>query len=127
MLSAAAERMLEKVRAYGHVSFPELMRSYGEGAEGNFAMTLPERPNTVLWAGMSEAFLDAFDEIGGWIEPAPAHILVYLADGGLLKMPIARRPSKTQDYRRPHWIPLTFNVRRHWKPEAPEARCVTVA
>lgn len=89
------------------VSFVELSRRV-EGFSGDFQMLIGN--NVVLWANMSEEMIDAlFDlrdsqQIHFW----PTSLLVYLYDGAMLQMPIAKRPTK-KGYAAPHWLPSVIN------------------
>jgi hypothetical protein len=77
-------------------------------------------PNLILWAGMSQAWVDVLNELcragGLWREPCA--FLTYLMDGACLTMPIATRPPK-QGYATPHWAPSCV---RPIEPIAPRKR-----
>jgi hypothetical protein len=62
-----------------------------------------------MWAGVNDQFVDALDIFrdSGRIEPRAASVLTYFIDGGMLKIPIAKRPPKG-GYKKDHWLPLVF-------------------
>lgn len=106
-----AGAIVEYVRTYDYVSFPELLRRMEPFTDVRGTWALELAPNVILWLGMSEAFVDAFNEAKrrGPLTIAPASTLVYLIDGGFLNLPIAKRPSK-RDYKKEHWLPVTLRV-----------------
>jgi hypothetical protein len=105
-LSPDAERILAKVR-HGSVSFVELVN-----LEPGFAGDLSISYGTlVLWAGVSDRFIDALEECKPLIEPTPTSVLVYWHDGAALGLPIAKRPPKN-GYKEPHWAPVVWNLRK---------------
>jgi len=87
------------------VTFAELSRDI-DGFRGNWA--IEAAPNVFFWTALSEEALDALDELFAEkrIVYAPAHPLSYLADGGLLRLPLAKRPNKKGGYKKPHWVPV---------------------
>ena len=113
-----AERIAEYVFENDHVSFAELSRKWpdhfdvpgaayeyvisgdGPGGRGGF-------DNIVLWAGMSEVGVEAINLVrkDERVELKPAHQLVYLIDGGALRLPIA---TGMRRYKEPHWLPCTI-------------------
>jgi hypothetical protein len=95
----------------GGVSFVELRRLLGEDrARGDLAVEFPGMPNVVLWAGMSQDFVDLVDAItkSGRAVITPTTVLVYLADGVTPNFPLAKRLPRG-GYKQPHWTPVTFN------------------
>jgi hypothetical protein len=78
--------------------------------KGSFALTLGH-PNNVVWAGMSERFLDACKTVldEKRVYPHPASFLAYMIDGGGLRLPLAKRPPKG-GYRNEHWLPTCLRL-----------------
>lgn len=108
-LSPGAQAMLEAVCSYRRVSMVELERAYeleaGHGtASGRLAVEVGV-PNLWIWAQVSEGFAAAFDELRPLTELEPCHPLVYLLDGAIPRLPIAKRPP-ANGYRAPHWMPV---------------------
>lgn len=77
--------------------------------EGDLAMFLPGHENIILWAGMSQPFFDAIAQALSThlIETRPTQVMVYMADGGMLNMPVAK---SLRQYKEPHWLPVAFNT-----------------
>lgn len=102
---------LAKIRSYRNVTFVELaavLRANGADPTGTFEMEAA--PNLILWAGMSEQFCEVVDALRADTELTPAHPLVYMCDGGMLRLPIAKKPPRG-GYRKPHWAPAVLNVK----------------
>jgi hypothetical protein len=108
-----AQAVEEYILEIGSVSFVEIERvlvGRGVDVRGEHAMVIDSH-NLVMWAAMSEHFMAIMDALQRRkrIEPKPTSILVYLADGALLKFPVAQRARR---YKEPHWAPLVWNRRR---------------
>lgn len=106
-----ATALVERTKRYGDTSFAELMTMEGVGT-GDVAVCFPNRPNTILWAGLDQ---DTADQIVSLLKSEQLHIhpcsyLVYLADGHFLNFPIAKKPNLKRDYKAPHWLPVTLKV-----------------
>jgi hypothetical protein len=104
-----ADAMLEKVRDYDHVSFAELSNLFGDDAKGNHVLEI--FPNVVLWSDVSEQFVEACKLMRPEVEMTPASPLVYMIDGGALRLPIAKNPTK-RGYKKPHWLPVTLSPKK---------------
>lgn len=116
-LSADAKILREAILTYvqqmGDASFADLHIRLGmctdgplPSRDGDWQLSAPGKPNTVLWAGMSEAFLAAVLSL---IDDHELHMrgtqpLVYFADGMSLSLPQAKRPRMDVDYKKPHWL-----------------------
>jgi hypothetical protein len=109
-----AERIFQTIKGYGPAcSFKEMQDRCGDEANGDLDLVLSdERPNTILWTGVSQMFADAFFSLRGKIEIHPSCELIYMMDGAFLRLPVAKRPSRTKDYKTPHWAPVVFRVRK---------------
>lgn len=98
----------EWIRVRNYITFVELsswLEARGIEPKGDFEISLI--PNVVLWSGMSQAFCDVVEGVRPLTELHGSTVLVYLIDGGMLKMPIAKRPPKA-GYKKPHWAPVTL-------------------
>jgi hypothetical protein len=93
----------------GGVSYAEMTRMI-DGFDGDYMYGV-ESDNIIFWDGMSKEAISAMNELVDEevIIPRVAHLLVYLSDGLMLKMPIAKRLRKYKDQR---WLPLVY-----WTPE----------
>lgn len=115
-LSEAAQAVLEYIKDHGTTTFVEISRvleGCGVPTEGDRALFLGDS-NICLWAGMSEEFIAVMHELQAAraIHPTATNLLVYLIDGGMLDMPIAKNPPKN-GYKKPHWAPVVMNVGPH--------------
>lgn len=91
----------------GGVSFIELCQRI-EGFAGERACTL--NGSLVLWEGVSDAGIEALGRLQtrGRIACVACSPLVYLSDGQMLRLPIAKRRNHT--YKQPHWYPVTLST-----------------
>jgi hypothetical protein len=109
-MSPMAEKILELVTAYKHVTFAELDQKIEgfSGGELRISINNEQASNIVLWQGLTEQGSNALEELrqAKKIHQVPAHVLSYLHDGKMLKLPLAKRP---QHYKTPHWAPVCFN------------------
>ena len=94
-------------RLGGGVSFIELCQRV-EGFAGPHACTL--NGHVVLWQGVSDAGIEALSQLqaNGQIAFVACSPLVYLIDGQMLRLPIAKR--RHHAYKRPHWYPVTLST-----------------
>jgi hypothetical protein len=104
-----ADAVVEYVRANDWVSFPELQQRLGAYLETGGDVCLELRTNLVVWAGMSQAFADLVQGLlaAGRLSLHPASVMTYLIDGGMLRLPLAKRD---REYRKPHWSPACLRV-----------------
>jgi hypothetical protein len=106
-----ADKILKAVQGYGPgASFVDIENVCGEEALGDRLVTIPTRDNTVLWDGVSEKFIDAFNLVKHQIALEGSCALIYVMDGKILTLPIAKRPGK-KDYKKPRWFPVTFRMK----------------
>ena len=106
-LTLTEENLFGFIGYYESVSLAEIMRQFPD-ARGEGNMTLNnDLPNVILWAGISEKFLSVTNNLikEKKILMVPADILVYMADGSYLNLPIAK---KIHNYKKPHWLPVVF-------------------
>jgi hypothetical protein len=103
-----ADEILVYIRENGDASFANIMNLFGEEARGEWAKEV--LPNVVLWAGMSRSLVDAINIIQPLTELKSCHPWAYLADGHLLRMPLAKRPTR-KGYAKPHWLRVLLVVK----------------
>jgi hypothetical protein len=62
----------------------------------------------VLWQGVTEAAAAAIGELHRrqLIHPVPTPLLVYMVDGTIPRLPIAKQ---FRHYKKPHWLPVVFD------------------
>ena len=110
--------MMHAIKMRGDMPIPGLLRVLernGMAVEGGWGVYLPERPNTVLWTGMSE---DAAHAIGTFlgrddVNPQPlngfATVMVFGWEGlPVLDLPSAEDIDPANDFSALHWLPLTI-------------------
>lgn len=104
-LSPLAATVLARVNERDHVSFAELANDLPAFKDGDLMWELLD--NLIVWVGMTKAATDAIDELRSvpWVFFQPSSVLVYAIDGGLLKMPIAKRMTA---YKSPRWLPTVI-------------------
>lgn len=110
-LSPMAQQIVDYVRKYGGVSFVELERKI-EGFKGDKAIYFPSYPNLILWPWVSREATEALNSITSLVDIKPCHFLVYMADGKVPDMEIAKR---AKGYKSERWLPVVFNARRQPK------------
>ena len=92
--------VVKKLR--GGVSFVEIKREIPEfRGDKNFEV----EPNLVVWSGVSAEGVDALVRLinSKKVCLVSGSYLSYLADGVILRLPIAKR---WQPYKEPHWLPM---------------------
>jgi hypothetical protein len=102
------DRICEYVTRYDWATFAELT-GLGDDCTGNMEISFSTRKNVVLWGGVSQPFADALTDLldAGTIHMHGSHVMVYLVDGAVPVMPIAKRPPKA-GYKEPHWLPVSL-------------------
>ncbi|HSY32530.1 MAG TPA: hypothetical protein VLA42_11100 [Verrucomicrobiae bacterium] len=103
-----ARKILDFVDGWQPATFYELIEHLGTEAKGDQAVEIPTYPNVWAWDGVSSKFIDALNLIKSKLCPNTTDPLVYLMDGGILNLPIAK---KIAPYKTPHWLPVTLNIR----------------
>jgi hypothetical protein len=103
-----SEKIVDFVAHRSGASFPEIIGALGPEAEGDGQWAIA--PNTILWVGLSEKFVRAFELVKAKVRPFPADPIVYLMDGAALQMPIAKSIRK-EGYKQERWLPVVFNLK----------------
>jgi len=88
------------------VSLVELKKAVGTDVKGNLA--LERRRNLILTVGITEQFARVLRKIEKKLIMKPSSALVYMTDGELYRLPLARRDK---EYSTPHWLPVTFDLK----------------
>ncbi len=112
MDTSLADQIEDIVKRYDYVSFAELPRKLNrDDLGGDVAIHLTGRPNCVFWSGMSKEYADAVLALmsAKRIYPHPSDFLVYVIDGAVPKMEMAKRPPRG-DYKNPHWLPIVLRT-----------------
>ena len=106
-----AGAVVEYVRSRDWVSFPELRGALEPYFSVRGDSRLDIADNVTLWAGLSAEFADTIADL----ERAhrlffhPASLMVYLVDGGVLNLPVAKRLPKG-GYKSLHWLPVVLRT-----------------
>jgi len=86
-----ADAILDYVTRYQGVSFAEVERNIEGFVGGDVELRLP-KTNIVLWQGLTEEGVNAFNlrRTGKHIHPDPCPVMAYLVDGMIPKLPVAK-------------------------------------
>lgn len=103
--------ILEYIESHKGTTFTEIEWVFEENNfdyEGNLAYTSGENPNIVFWVDWNKEAFTIIDELkrDGFIEMSPCPLIVYLIDGKLPTLPVA----KSKYIKTNHWLPATFNI-----------------
>ena len=108
------EAILQYIRQYRGVSFVELTHRV-DGGKGDWEIAL-FGGSLVLWTGLSKPLIDLLTSLREEkaIVCVPGPSLVYMIDGEMLRLPIAKRYKA---YKTPHWLPCTWSAFEHLSPK----------
>jgi hypothetical protein len=109
-----ANRIVSAVSKQDHISFVGLVEECGPEASGD--CTLEGKDNLILWFGVSEMFAEALKLACDRIDVALANPFVYWVDGKVPNLPVAHQERA---YQKPHWMPVTFLIKRQRVGTAP--------
>lgn len=103
-----AQQILALAKARPGLSFAEIEREV-PGFKGDLALVFGKHDNVVLWTQVSDAGIEALGELlkAAQIEFHPCELLVYLVDGAVPQLPLAKR---VKAYAKPHWLPVTVKA-----------------
>ena len=119
MPSDAAQAVIDLITKRDHVSFVEIQHVLEPliPVKGRMALEVGSVPNLVIWAGMSEEWCAVMHEVqaSGLVSMEPASLLVYMVDGVVPDMPVAKRLQKG-GYKTEHWAPVCFRPKSRTTP-----------
>jgi len=104
--TALIDRIRALLRAANYISFVELRQL--NGFRGDLRLHVEGNENLIFWTGISAEAYEALSALraGGEAHFEPcSSLLVYLADGGALSLPVAKT---SRHFERPHWLPVTL-------------------
>lgn len=112
---AHTDAIVRYVQARPGTTFVELERLLSDlGMEVKGDLLIDVRPNVIMWANMSQEFVDEILALQSDGRVVPAHTdttaFCYMVDGKVLNLPVAVRPPKN-GYKEPHWAPTAFFMR----------------
>ena len=89
-------------------TFVELLRRFPEFFNGKGSLLYNDYKNIFLWRGMEREFTEVIKELFDEekIMVRPTSPLVYVYDGKVMTLPIAKRRL---NYKEPHWLPVIFS------------------
>lgn len=90
----------------GGVSFAELSREV-PGFNGDYQYG--NQHNWIYWSNISKEAAEILADLRkqNIIEATPCDPLIYVVDGGYMKLPLVK---SDRTYKKPHWIPLTYSL-----------------
>jgi hypothetical protein len=104
------DKILQLIKDHHFVSFAQLQNCLGEESKGDLSMELPAGSNIFIWQGVSRAFVNALVELESEIVPTPCRNAIYMIDGMVPLLPIARTLPKN-GYKEAHWLPVVWRLR----------------
>ena len=110
-----ADAIVEIVTRWDCVTFAELPRrlvDVGLNADDlRGEHTLELAGNVILWAGLSVELVDTLRSLLSTqrLYLHPATEWTYFGDGGMLTLPVVKRPPPA-GYRKPHWLPACLRL-----------------
>jgi len=123
-----ADVILKTVRDDHGATFVELVNACGDEARGDGSLHFGERPNSILWAGTSDKFCEAFNLVKEKLDIQSTSYLSYAWSGSLLRIPIptdeeCHEAHFSGDFKEERWLPTVLMI----KPEFESERLSTVA
>ena len=122
-----SNKILELVKRRNHVSFVEIenmLKREGVEVSGEYTYMLPPVENVVMWADMSEVFVDLVLDFKKRndldIRIMPCSDLVYIADGQCLNAEVLtdehdlRKIAKAKK-KKIYWGPAVFVYDKNWR------------
>lgn len=98
--------ILDFCKTHGGASFAELNRAFaaaGLDYQGDESIMSTDYKNVIIWHNWNHDAIQAFRELPkDEIVVEACSPLIYMLDGIMPDLPIAKRP---QSYKHPHWVP----------------------
>lgn len=101
------DKIIAELHKMDRLSFVELWSRIPE-TKGDHLM-IRERDNVAVGFGLSQEAIDALSSLlrQGRIYGDPVEVMIYMIDGCMPNMPIAKR-APAGGYKEPHWIPMVI-------------------
>jgi hypothetical protein len=113
------QELIEEAVAYiaqndwvSYVQLEQLLTRHGIQTKGDIAIHMVDRPNTILWAGMTQECADFFMTLQRDVRIglSSGSSLSYFVDGKILTLPVPKRVNPKNDFAKPYWIPTFFRI-----------------
>jgi len=108
------DNLVQFIKDFDYVSSVELVRRFD--CKGDRCIGFPENNHVILFYGFNEIaskmIVELINEKKVFFQPASQ--LSYLADGGLMNLPIAKGKDMKK-YKTDHWLPCTIRVQEHYE------------
>lgn len=108
--TVVGDALVDFVSSRDHASFVEVQEFLGHFIDprGDVAWVDTER-NILFWGGMSQEMVDVLEVVKDRIKPVASSPLVYLIDGRIPNLEVAKRPPKG-GYKDQRWLPVVFRT-----------------
>ena len=113
-----SEEILDIVDRYGDITVPGIMsrlRSSGYEPAGTMNIKLSDVENVYIWMEVSAEFTNSLNEMmtKGVIVASRCNVMIYMMDGDpILDMPVAGNKIPKNGYKKPRWVPLTYEINK---------------
>lgn len=96
----------------GGVSFVEIVEEFGKGDQ---EISYTGCKNVIIWYGVTEKTARGLMGLmkDRRIVLIPTNAMLYVIDGMLPNIPIAKRVPKN-GYKTPHWVPMVISTLKQW-------------
>lgn len=103
------DELTEFCRERPGASMAEIARLPDAGGER--CLYADQECTLLIWSDLEQNLVTALCQMmdSGEIEARPCPVLVYLIDGCVLQMPIAKQMKRP--YKKTHWLPVTLSIK----------------
>ncbi len=104
------DELTEFFRRRPGASMAEIARLLPD-ARGERSLCADQEGTILIWPDLEQNLVTALCQMmnSGEIEVRPCHVLIYLIDGCVLQMPIAKQMKRP--YKKTHWLPVTLSLK----------------
>ncbi|MBG6070068.1 hypothetical protein [Micromonospora ureilytica] len=111
MSAELIDQLVAHIAQWDWTTFAEIGRlvsADGIPTEGTYALEVV--PNGLMWAGMSQQYAEIVDQLrrDPRVAVAICSPLSYVADGQMLRHPVAASLPGPDGYAEPRWLPTAF-------------------
>jgi len=117
------KQIFDKIRFTDHVSFAEIERLVDDShidKEFDHSFKSKKYKNIFFWVSRKKVIIDSIVKLirEDKIQLKPTTKFIYLIDGHMLNMPLAK---KGMDYKNPRWCPVILSPTEKYKPTKNES------